>query len=65
SGLTAAGPRSRGVRHCLGSIKQISGGNPDNLRRTQKESVDAVLNFYGDKSPQWLSSLIHMESPWK
>ncbi len=27
--------------------------------------MDAVLGFYGDKSPQWLSDLTHMELPWQ
>ena len=31
----------------------------------QRETVDAVLNFYGDKSSQWLSDLTHMEPPWR
>lgn len=39
-------------------------GNPDNLTPVQKETVDAVLDFYGDKSAQWLSDLTHMEDPW-
>jgi uncharacterized phage-associated protein len=40
-------------------------GNPDALTAPQKETVDSVLRFYGDKSPQWLSDLTHMERPWK
>ena len=35
------------------------------LTSDQRETVDAVLGFYGDKSPQWLSDLTHMEDPWK
>jgi uncharacterized phage-associated protein len=41
------------------------GGNPDALTDEQKLTVDAVLEFYGDKSPQWLSDLTHNEDPWK
>ncbi|MDE0048127.1 MAG: DUF4065 domain-containing protein [bacterium] len=40
-------------------------GNPDSLTEVQRETVEAVLTFYGDKSPQWLSDLTHMEAPWK
>lgn len=40
-------------------------GNLDSLTEVQRETVDAVLTFYGDKSPQWLSDLTHMEAPWK
>lgn len=40
-------------------------GNPDNLTPIQKETVDAVLDFYGEQSAQWLSDLTHLEEPWK
>lgn len=40
-------------------------GNPDKLTPPQKETVDAVLEYYGDKDAQWLSRLTHMEEPWK
>ncbi len=39
-------------------------GNSDNLSKEQMETIDAVLDFYGDKTAQWLSDLAHMESPW-
>lgn len=29
------------------------------------ETMDSVLQFYGDKEPQWLSELTHKEAPWK
>lgn len=31
----------------------------------QKETIDTVLRYYGDKTPQWLSDLTHSELPWK
>lgn len=40
-------------------------GDPDALKPKQRETVDAVLKFYGDKSPQWLSDLTHIERPWR
>lgn len=40
-------------------------GNPDNLTPTQKETIDAVLDFYTEKSAQWLSDLTHIEEPWR
>lgn len=40
-------------------------GNPDSLAPEQKETVEAVLAYYGDKSSQWLSDLTHAEDPWK
>lgn len=39
-------------------------GNPDALDAKAKETVRAVLSFYGDKSAQWLSDLTHREAPW-
>ena len=39
-------------------------GAAANLTDAQRETIDGVLNFYGPKSPQWLSDLTHMESPW-
>jgi uncharacterized phage-associated protein len=41
------------------------GGRASVLTPTQAETVNAVLNFYGDKSPQWLSDLTHFEAPWR
>ena len=40
-------------------------GNPRLLNQEQQETVDAVLDYYGDKSAQWLIELTHMEDPWK
>ncbi len=46
-------------------ISSVLIGNPDLLDGQQKETIDAVLDYYGDKSSQWLSDLTHMEDPWK
>jgi uncharacterized phage-associated protein len=46
-------------------VKAWPHGNPDNLSAVQRETVDSVLGFYGDKSSQWLSDLTHSEQPWK
>jgi uncharacterized phage-associated protein len=40
-------------------------GNPKKLTQDERETVDAVLRFYGDKSSQWLSDLTHREAPWR
>ena len=40
-------------------------GKLSNLSREQRETVDGVLGFYGDKPAQWLSDLTHSEDPWK
>lgn len=47
------------------TISNIEIGNSDCLTETQKETIDEVLNYYGDKSAQWLIELTHLESPWK
>lgn len=35
------------------------------LSKTQKETIDAVLRFYGPHTGHWLSELTHMEPPWR
>lgn len=46
-------------------ISSVSIGNPDLLNDDQKETVDAVIEYYGNKPSQWLIDLTHMEDPWK
>lgn len=36
-----------------------------NLSKDQKETISSVIEYYSDKSPQWLSDLTHMEDPWR
>ena len=45
-------------------ISEMPIGNPRLLNQEQRETVDAVLDYYGDKSAQWLIELTHMEDPW-
>ncbi len=40
-------------------------GNPENLTAIERDSVDRVLAYYGDKDSQWLSDLTHLEDPWR
>jgi uncharacterized phage-associated protein len=46
-------------------IKKIPQGNSKALDEDAKDTVDAVLDHYGDKSSQWLSDLTHREDPWR
>ncbi len=46
-------------------VSRIGGGFSRKLNREQRDTVDAVLAYYGDKSSQWLSDLSHMEQPWR
>lgn len=39
-------------------------GDPSVLAKDQRETIDAVLGFYGTKPSQWLSDLTHREEPW-
>jgi uncharacterized phage-associated protein len=45
-------------------ISRVLTGNPDLLSSEQRETINAVLDFYGDKSAQWLIDLAHTEDPW-
>lgn len=40
-------------------------GSPNNLSKPQKDTVDAVIKAYGNKSSIWLSELTHRETPWR
>lgn len=39
-------------------------GEPNNLTANEKDTIESVLKFYGDKPSQWLSELTHQEDPW-
>jgi len=38
---------------------------PLDLAQSEKDIVDCVLEFYGEKDTHWLEQLVHMEEPWK
>lgn len=40
-------------------------GNSSCLTEKQIETIDRVLEYYGDRDAQWLSQLTHMEGPWQ
>ena len=46
-------------------VTGIPGADPSRLADNERETIDAVLTYYGDKPPMWLSELTHAESPWK
>lgn len=46
-------------------ITQCQNGDPEKLDKDATETIDAVLNYYGDHSSQYLSDLTHAEDPWK
>jgi uncharacterized phage-associated protein len=47
------------------SYKELKKGKPDVFNDTQKETINSVLDYYGDKEPHWLSQLTHLEQPWR
>lgn len=40
-------------------------GNAEALDQAARETIDAILNAYGDKTGKWLSDLTHSEQPWQ
>jgi len=46
-------------------IEKVLTGNPALLSAEQVETIDAVIEFYGDKQAQWLIDLSHSEEPWQ
>ena len=46
-------------------VKKWNKGDISKFKDYQKETVDSVLNFYGNKNSQWLSDLTHKEDPWR
>jgi uncharacterized phage-associated protein len=45
-------------------VNDWSEGDPDKLTAKQRETIDAVLDYYGSRPSQWLSDLTHREAPW-
>lgn len=37
---------------------------PPNFSKSELETIEAVLDFYGKEDPHWLSELTHSEDPW-
>ena len=46
-------------------VSNLPKGDAAALSGPERETVDSVLKFYGDKEGQWLSDLTHREDPWK
>ena len=47
------------------NASDISYGNKNNLTDDEKETVDTVLNHYGDWMPVELREQTHAEAPWR
>jgi uncharacterized phage-associated protein len=46
-------------------VREWPRGNPSNLDEEAKETIDAVMAYYGNRSAQALSDLTHRELPWR
>jgi uncharacterized phage-associated protein len=46
-------------------VEQWPFGDRHALTSDEQDTVDAVLEKYGNKSSQWLSELTHREKPWR
>lgn len=40
-------------------------GSSANLDAEERDTIDRILDFYGDRDADWLSELSHQEQPWK
>ena len=47
------------------SVDELSTGSIDNLTEDETETINTVLDFYGEKTPFWLREQTHDELPWK
>lgn len=45
-------------------IEELKKGDSKHLSVNQKDTINHVLEGYGNKNAQWLSDLTHMEEPW-
>jgi uncharacterized phage-associated protein len=41
------------------------GGDADALSPKERDTIDSVLAFYGERSADWLSEVTHQEDPWR
>jgi uncharacterized phage-associated protein len=46
-------------------VSQWLKGDSERLPRKDRETVDAVCNYYAKQTAQWLSDLTHGEAPWR
>jgi uncharacterized phage-associated protein len=47
------------------TVHSWSAGDPSRLSAKERESIDAVLDFYGARDGVYLSELTHRERPWR
>jgi len=45
-------------------IPSVHSGDPSLIDEDSKDTIIAVLIYYGQKSDDWLQNLVHNEEPW-
>ena len=55
--------KHKGIREI--SFEFFKDVNYNSLNHEQKETINKVLNLYGNKNTRWLVNLTHSEEPWK
>ena len=46
------------------NVSSVPSGNPTLIDEDFRDTVTAVLIYYGQKSGNWLQDLVHSEEPW-
>ena len=46
------------------NVSKWKWGKSEHVLERKRDTIDAVLKFYGPKTSQWLSDLTHKEDPW-
>lgn len=57
--------KHRGKLNLAPDWEGLRDADAEELTGSEKETIDKVLEFYGDKTAQWLSDLTHKERPWR
>ena len=47
------------------TVDRLEAGDSTALDEGERESIEVVLQDYGDRTGQWLSELTHLEPPWR
>lgn len=45
-------------------ITSVPSGDPTIVEEDSKDTINAVIIYYGQKSGDWLQNLVHNEEPW-